>query len=107
MSLTGRFCFRRSLFGKVVLMVEEERRKWPFSKAGATRTRWRDAGLMDLTHHELRKILELRDRTGGSVQEPAAVADAAARKRPTLPLPESVGWHYPSLDENPSRLNAH
>ncbi len=40
MSLTGRFCFRRSFFGKVVLMVEEEKRKWPFSRSGATRKRW-------------------------------------------------------------------
>jgi hypothetical protein len=107
MSLTGRFCFRRCLFGKVVLMVEEERREWPFSNNGATRTRWRDAALMDLTHHELRKILELRDRTATTVQEPAAVVDAAARKRSAPSLPESVGWQYPALDGNPIRLNGH
>ena len=93
MSLTGRFCFRRSLFGKVVLMVEEEKRRWPLLRSSATRKRWRDASLMDLTHHELRKILELRDRTINSVQPAAHVADAGSRKRPTLALPDSVGWY--------------
>ena len=71
MPLTGRFYFRRTVLGKVVLMVEEEKeRTWSLSWNGKTRKRWRDASLMDLTHHELRKILELQDKFSTSVNEP-------------------------------------
>ncbi len=71
MPLTGRFYFRRTVLGKVALMVEEEKeRTWPLSWNGKTRKRWRDASLMDLTHHELRKILELQDKFSTSVNEP-------------------------------------
>jgi hypothetical protein len=62
MALTGRFNFRKSLMGKIVLQVEEERpARWPFSTPGGVRYRWRDARSLDLALPELRGLVELRD----------------------------------------------
>jgi len=63
MSLTGRFTFRRTLWGKIVLQVEEEVRPiWRFWRKDARRLRWRDATLMDLTQVEFRPLMDLRFR---------------------------------------------
>ena len=63
MSLTGKFAFRRSLTGKMVLTVEEEvKRPWPLSRTGKSRTRWRKARQMDLLEAELRPLMELGKR---------------------------------------------
>ncbi len=63
MSLTGRFTFRRTLWGKIVLQVEEEVRPiWRFWRKDARRLRWRDATLMDLTQVKLRPLMDLRFR---------------------------------------------
>jgi hypothetical protein len=43
MRLTGRFNLRRTMTGKIVLQVEEEvKARWPFSRNGGLRRRWRD-----------------------------------------------------------------
>ncbi len=61
MALTGRFNFRRSLGGKIVLQVEEEVRSfWPGARRKALKKRWRDANLMDLAAPELRALIDLR-----------------------------------------------
>jgi hypothetical protein len=74
MALTGRFSFRRTLLGKVALVVEEEKAgPWPLSRGGRTRKYWRDASLIDLTHHELRKILEVKDEISSSVEQVSGV----------------------------------
>src|SRR5687767_4197907 len=79
MALTGRFSFRRTLLGKVALVVEEEKAGlWPLSRGGRTRKYWRDAALIDLTHHELRKILEVKDEISRSVEQ---VSGAESRQR--------------------------
>lgn len=63
MALTGRFTFRRSIGGKIVLQVEEEVRKpWPFSRRNPLKKRWRDANLMDLAAPELRALIDLRHK---------------------------------------------
>ena len=63
MSLTGRFTFRRTFSGKVVLQVEDEVRPiWRFWQQGARRRRWRDATLMDLAAVQLRPLMDLRSR---------------------------------------------
>jgi len=63
MSLTGRFTFRRTFWGKIVLQVEEEVRPiWRFWQPDARRRRWRDATLMDLAAVELRPLMDLRSR---------------------------------------------
>jgi hypothetical protein len=61
MALTGRFTFRRSLGGKIVLQVEEEVKTfWPASRRKPLKRRWRDANLMDLAAPELRALIDLR-----------------------------------------------
>ena len=61
MTLTGKFTFRKSLRGKIVLQVEEEVKPfWRRSAAGALKRRWRDAKVMDLSDPELRHLIDLR-----------------------------------------------
>ncbi len=63
MPLTGRFTFRRTFWGKIVLQVEEDVRSlWRFWRKDARRLRWRDATLMDLAQVELRPLMDLRYR---------------------------------------------
>jgi hypothetical protein len=63
MSLTGKFAFRRTLTGKVVLKVEQDvKALWPFSRTGAPRKRWRDAKMVDLTEAAMRTLLDLRNQ---------------------------------------------
>lgn len=62
MPLTGRFGFRKSLLGKIVLQVEEDApAPWPFSLSGRLHRRWRDARYMDLVRPEIRGLINLRD----------------------------------------------
>jgi hypothetical protein len=61
MPLTGKFTFRRSLTGKIILQIEEEVPRWrPFSRQPGTRKRWRDAKQLDLAAPELRALIDLR-----------------------------------------------
>ena len=61
MALTGRFTFRRSLGGRIILQIEEEyRSSWSWSRHRPLRKRWRDANLMDLAAPELRALIDLR-----------------------------------------------
>jgi hypothetical protein len=61
MRLTGRFNFHRTLFGTLVLQVEEEvPSRWNRGKPGTLRRRWRKAHVMDLTKPELRALIDLR-----------------------------------------------
>jgi hypothetical protein len=62
MPLTGRFGFRKSLTGKIVLQVEEERLvSLPFLRGQRYRQRWRDARFMDLVRPELRGLISFKD----------------------------------------------
>jgi hypothetical protein len=88
MSLTGKFAFRRTLTGKIVLKVEHEvNAAWPFSRTGAPRKRWRDAKMVDLTEAEMRTLMDLRNRPQLVPQSAyvAALADAV-RLRHQKPL---------------------
>ena len=59
-ALTGRFNFRKTLRGKVVLQLEEDvKAAWPRKR---TKRRWRDANLMDLARPELRPLIDLRSK---------------------------------------------
>ena len=59
MALTGKFKFRKTLWGKIVLQVEEEVKPF-WSKAGALKRRWRDAAMMDLADPALRPLIDMR-----------------------------------------------
>lgn len=58
MPLTGRFWFRRTWTGKLILLVEEERGRW-FRRRLGRRLRWRDARLLDLAEAPLRGLMTL------------------------------------------------
>jgi hypothetical protein len=101
MALTGRFSFRRTLLGRVSLIVEEEiSTNWPLFGKSRPRRRWRHAVIMDLTHPGLRKILELRDQSG-AVVEPSAASKMGARRLNDLLVSETAGWRYPSSNGSP------
>ena len=61
MGLTGKYQFRKTLWGKIVLQIEEEVKPfWSRSKPGGLKPRWRDATLMDLAAPELRPLIDMR-----------------------------------------------
>lgn len=59
MSLTGRFWFRKTWRGKVVLLVEEAKPKW-LAKRGTVKLRWRDATLLDFAEFAMRPLMDLQ-----------------------------------------------
>ena len=59
MGLTGKFKFRKTLWGKIVLQIEEEVKPF-WSKSGALKRRWRDATLMDLADPQMRTLIDMR-----------------------------------------------
>jgi hypothetical protein len=64
MALTGRFDFRKSPMGKIVLRVEEQVPAfWSRGSERRMKKRWRDAAFMDLTTTELRSLMDLRFRS--------------------------------------------
>jgi hypothetical protein len=70
--LTGRFDFRRTLFGNQVLVVEEDVPNfWPMSRKKLFRRRWRRATPLDLATPELRGLMDLMraDRPESSFAE--------------------------------------
>jgi hypothetical protein len=82
MALTGRFWFKRTWRGNLVLLVEDESRRW-FGRRGATKRRWRDAKLLDLAEPELQALVNLErsrrsDRAPGSVRPLHAVPSNSA-----------------------------
>ena len=63
MGLTGKFKFRKTLWGKIVLQVEDEVKPfWSRSNPEARKRRWRDATLMDLAAPEMRTLIDMRFR---------------------------------------------
>ena len=63
MGLTGKFKFRKTLWGKTVLQIEEEVKPfWSRSQPDTLKRRWRDATLMDLAAPEMRTLIDMRFR---------------------------------------------
>ena len=61
MGLTGKFKFRKTLWGKIVLQLEEEVKPF-WSRSEPLKRRWRDATLMDLAAPEMRTLIDMRFR---------------------------------------------
>ena len=81
MPLTGKFRFRKTLWGKIVLQLEEEAKPF-WSKSGAPKRRWRDATLMDLADPVMRPLIDMRFRPHFQSQNSfAAEATTARRER--------------------------
>src|SRR3954464_13992554 len=83
MGLTGKFKFRKKLWGKLVLQIEEEVKPfWSRSKPEVLKPRWRDATLMDLAAPEMRTLIDMRFRPHLRSQSSfAPEATSAHRKR--------------------------
>jgi len=79
MGLTGKFKFRKSLWGKIVLEMEEEVKPfWSRSKPGLVKRRWRDATLMDLAAPEMRHLIDMRYKPWLRFQSSVTPSVAAA-----------------------------
>jgi hypothetical protein len=90
MPLTGRFGFRKSLFGKIVLQVEEDApQPWPLSLSGRYRRRWRDARYLDLVQPEIRGLINLRDYAQECPQGNLAAPVFAHNRRAALERPDA------------------
>jgi len=88
--LTGRYDFRKTWGGKIVLRVEEEVPGfWRRSKKGQLKKRWRDANLMDLTARELRVLMDSRLRPLLMAQYGAPVPGAKAAAEPEASAAEA------------------
>ena len=80
MALTGRFQFRKSFWGRIVLQVEEEVKPF-WSRLRPLKPRWRDATLMDLAAPELRPLIDMRSRPQFRFQSPPTQAVPAHREQ--------------------------
>jgi hypothetical protein len=76
MSLTGRFRFRKTILGKAILQLEEERPvQWPFSNR-KVRTLWHDARYPELLRPEIRGLVNLMDYVDGHPRANLAILAA-------------------------------
>ena len=83
MGLTGKFKFRKKLWGKLVLQVEEEVKPfWSRSKPEVLKRRWRDATLMDLAAPEMRHLIDMRFKPYLYARSGAAPEGASAHGEP-------------------------
>lgn len=105
-SLTGRFNFKRTLTGRLILRIEEDVPSlWPWSR-GERRQRWRDAGSMDLAAPELRALMDLRARSqqpppSYPVEPAVAPTGPDAMPLPRSPIPAKPGDGAWSLHRSP------
>lgn len=104
-SLTGRFNFKRTLTGRLILRIEEDVPSlWPWSR-GERRLRWRDAGSMDLAAPELRALMDLRAKSQQPPPsypvEPAAPAPLERSQPPHAALAAKPGDGAWSLHKSP------
>lgn len=68
MALTGRFWFRKTWTGELVLLVEETPR-W-FGRSKAPKLRWRDANLLDMAEPSMHPLLALEQSIRGEYGTP-------------------------------------
>src|SRR5215204_1186608 len=63
MGLTGKFKFRKTFWGKIVLQIEDEVKPfWSRSNPEVRKRRWRDATLMDLADPQMCFLIDMRFR---------------------------------------------
>ena len=96
MALTGRFNFRRSWFGKLMLELEEEFKPFFASEKKPVKRRWRRATLVDLAQPEMRALIDLRF-------QPQFLSRTSAR--PVEMPPTSMTDELPSMATPAPRAN--
>ena len=91
MPLTGRFDFRKTFSGKLVLILEEDVRALSPLRKGSTRRRWRKATVMDLAA-TVRPMMDHRSKPNYHVPlrqlaaETSAFEQAAEAESPRLAM---------------------
>ena len=103
MALTGRFNFRHSTFGRLILEVEEEVKPLFGGDKRPPKRRWRRATLMDLAQPEMRALIDLRfqpqyvARTAARVSEPLVATSRPEEAAPaTPPAHDGAGPRQPT-----------
>jgi hypothetical protein len=101
MALTGRFDFRKTLLGKLVLLVEEDvATSFARLRRRGTKRRWRRARVLDLAAPEMRHLIDLRLKP--SCQAPHRfIQPSPIEPLPTTGVPEA---EQPNGD---GRMTAH
>ena len=84
-ALTGKFEFRKTFWGKVMLRVEEDVKPFWQSKP---RRRWRDAMLMDLAAPEMRHLIDMGRKTW--LRPAAPLKPPPASEQPEVSTPADV-----------------
>jgi len=103
MGLTGRFDFRKTLSGKLMLLVEEDVATWfALRRKRSTKRRWRRARVLDLAAPEMRHMIDLRLRP--SYQAPQRVNQPSPTEPVLTAVPQA---ERPSGDARiaPQRVN--
>lgn len=93
MALTGRFRFRRSLMGSVILQLEHDKwAPWPLSIGGKRRRCWRDASIVDLLAPQIHGLVglehfveEFPNANHGALTPPLARRRLPQREQPPVP----------------------
>ena len=95
MALTGRFKFRKTLWGKIVLQLEEEVKPlWSRSKPNALKRRWRDAKLMDLADPAMRALIDMRFKPHLTARSMGLEAGLATSEQAEMPGEREAGASY-------------
>ena len=98
MGLTGKFQFRRTLWGKTVLQIEEEVKPL-WAKARAMKRRWRDATQLDLVAPEMRPLIDMRFRPHlRFLSTPAPEETSAPREQQEVDRVVEAGTARPNSD---------
>ena len=81
MGLTGKFKFRKTLWGKIVLQIEEEVKPfWSHSKPNSLKPRWRDATSRSSFALEATSPQHGRDEAHAAIEAGAPVPNGEVRR---------------------------
>lgn len=108
MALTGRFNLRKTLTGRIVLVVEEETKGFWGRLTGNAKLhrRWRDANVMDLAAPELRNLVDLRFRPHYMPTLHEMAQDRGQGAKPLETMPHGT-LYYDPIEEDARTRTAH
>ena len=104
MALTGRFNFRRSWFGKLMLEVEEEVKPFFAGENKPLKRRWRRATLIDLAQPEMRPLIDLRFQPQFMARTPLRLVETPHAHGRADELPAQV-MPLPRAEPTPQRIS--